>query len=41
MSDEQSAPDQQASAPQAPWGRVDDDGTVYVREAAGERADEK
>lgn len=21
-----------------PWGRVDDDGTVYVREAAGERA---
>lgn len=28
MSDEQSAP----------WGRVDDDGTVYVREATGERA---
>lgn len=28
MSDEQSAP----------WGRVDDDGTVYVREAGGERA---
>lgn len=23
---------------QAPWGRVDDDGTVYVRDAAGERA---
>jgi hypothetical protein len=23
---------------QAPWGRVDDDGTVYVREANGERA---
>ncbi|WP_423924161.1 DUF349 domain-containing protein [Frigoribacterium sp. 2-23] len=23
---------------QAPWGRVDDDGTVYVREAEGERA---
>ncbi len=22
---------------QAPWGRVDDDGTVYVREASGER----
>jgi hypothetical protein len=33
VSDEQSAPE-----PQAPWGRVDDDGTVYVREAAGERA---
>lgn len=28
MSDEQSTP----------WGRVDDDGTVYVREGAGERA---
>jgi hypothetical protein len=28
VSDEQSAP----------WGRVDDDGTVYVREATGERA---
>jgi hypothetical protein len=48
VSDEQSAPEQQApdqqasdqQAPdqQAPWGRVDDDGTVYVREAAGERA---
>ena len=22
----------------APWGRVDDEGTVYVREADGERA---
>jgi hypothetical protein len=27
-----------ASDDQAPWGRVDDDGTVYVREADGERA---
>jgi hypothetical protein len=26
------------SSEQAPWGRVDDDGTVYVREADGERA---
>jgi hypothetical protein len=27
-----------ATDDQAPWGRVDDDGTVYVREADGERA---
>ncbi len=27
-----------ATNDQAPWGRVDDDGTVYVREAEGERA---
>jgi hypothetical protein len=27
-----------ATDDQAPWGRVDDDGTVYVREANGERA---
>jgi Domain of Unknown Function (DUF349) len=27
-----------ASNEQAPWGRVGDDGTVYVREAEGERA---
>ncbi|MCU1530093.1 MAG: ATPase [Frondihabitans sp.] len=27
-----------ATDDQAPWGRVDDDGTVYVREAEGERA---
>ncbi|MBN9607617.1 MAG: DUF349 domain-containing protein [Actinomycetales bacterium] len=27
-----------ATGEQAPWGRVDDDGTVYVREASGERA---
>lgn len=27
-----------ASSEQTPWGRVDDDGTVYVREADGERA---
>ncbi len=27
-----------ASDDQAPWGRVDEDGTVYVREADGERA---
>lgn len=27
-----------ATNEQAPWGRVDDDGTVYVREADGERA---
>jgi hypothetical protein len=27
-----------ASSEQAPWGRVGDDGTVYVREADGERA---
>lgn len=27
-----------ASSEQAPWGRVDDDGTVYVREGDGERA---
>jgi hypothetical protein len=27
-----------ATDDQAPWGRVDDDGTVYVRESEGERA---
>jgi len=27
-----------ATDDQAPWGRVDDDGTVYVREGEGERA---
>ncbi|GAA0960862.1 DUF349 domain-containing protein [Frigoribacterium faeni] len=27
-----------ATDDQAPWGRVDDDGTVYVRESDGERA---
>lgn len=27
-----------ATNDQAPWGRVDDDGTVYVRQADGERA---
>ena len=27
-----------ATDDQTPWGRVDDDGTVYVREADGERA---
>src|SRR5690606_17260675 len=32
------APAEQAPDQQAPWGRVDDDGTVYVREATGERA---
>jgi hypothetical protein len=31
-------PDSPAPAEHAPWGRVDDDGTVYVREADGERA---
>lgn len=35
MGDEVSAV---ATGEQAPWGRVDDDGTVYVREASGERA---
>jgi len=28
----------QAQAPTRPWGRIDPDGTVYVRTAAGERA---
>ena len=27
-----------ATDDQTPWGRVDDDGTVYVREGDGERA---
>ena len=27
-----------ATDEKAPWGRVDDEGTVYVREADGERA---